>query len=284
MEALDKQLNWMKDRPGYNIIVWDQDSPEGTAEKYPWATWKRVSVKSVGEARSEIFKDFFQTDEDWCSVWDNDVTILGHSYDRHLDGFHFFDALIPMLDSYTGLVGSIVPSNGANAGYTQAVSRTSSGEDGEWLASVNENWLVRPTFECGSVTFLCNLKKHWDIELYQHWDYMHEDWAWRGLLAMHGIPFGATSNFYLKDYTGTAKSSLFTDNVQRKNDYAEADAFFATTVFKDHSKRDTTNWNSLLKLVRGKLTKDCKEGLLKPKPKELILQKDSGVYGSLFGD
>jgi len=155
----------------------------------------------VAAARNEILSNFYETNEDWCAIFDNDIGVYHDDKDR-LDTKEFIANPLALLEQLTGKVGAFAPFHPQHTPYDCLRS------GGDWNSDVKNNWVFLPTIQLNGLVFHSNYKKIFGKELYYdtNLDIMDDlDFAiqlWR-----EGIFVGKLQNVFMKEFSN--KSTIF---------------------------------------------------------------------------
>lgn len=224
--ALVKQLEYFKDKPNINVVVWDQCNCTDLHTQYDWVKWLDTPRGNLCVSRNRILKDFYASDDDWMVMTDNDLSIYDYSHEQHLDGEIIFEKLPGLLQQITGKIASFHINNPRSTDVCQSRYKV----DGKWDPLLIDNWVFANCIKYGGMIFTSNTRKHFGKEYY-NWDDLesHEDWEWRSQMAVDGLVTARLCNLFLKEFSSGDYSTIFKQELVEVKDDEDTpfDALFA---------------------------------------------------------
>ncbi len=160
-----KQLDWCA-KVGLSPVVYAQEYPRDIVRDGVRYIFNDGEVQIADTARNVLLKEFYQTDEDFCIMVDDD-SILYSGQDKYADGDSIF-ATMQNMDigefKHVDLFFPVSPRHEPFGDYVKANQETL------------KDYLVFETSlrAKGSMVFLKNIKKHHNLEIYLDGD-KHRD-------------------------------------------------------------------------------------------------------------
>ena len=257
------------------IVVWNQqpyDPPSSLAifllnNKLEFKTTQR---QTVSQARNEILSTFYNSDEDWCAIIDNDIGVYHDDKDR-LDTNQFIKNPKLLLDQITGQVA-------AYSFFSPNVSPYATLKDrkGNWTQAVRDNWLFKSTLNLNAFVFHSNYPKLYGTEeLYYDEDIdVLEDVDFACQLSTNDLFVGKLQNVFMREYsnksiifktepTRTSQGKLdWTDSQDRNARYTTSKEYLKDKWGQDYSKfhlknksitipKDTSKFSQLFDIISG---------------------------------
>lgn len=181
-----------------DIVLWNQQPYQAKNTNIHII---ETEPKPVAQARNQILKDFYASEDDWCAIFDNDIGVYHDDKDR-LDTNEFISNPNKILSQLTGKVAAFAPF------FPQQTTYEAIKEGKQWSYDVRTNWLFQPTIHLNGLVFHSNYKKIFGKEFFydETLDIMDDlDFAiqlWRA-----GLFVGKLQNVFMKEYSN--KSTIF---------------------------------------------------------------------------
>lgn len=232
----NRQIEWFKSLD-LQIKVFDQNyedsfrSPGVEYFGYSGAVLKQWKVRNI------FLKEFYNSDEDYCIIADNDSIL----YD-HFDGKEFIRAFIQNGKEFSNYgIDAIVPIDAAKSPFNKYVSDRKDAYD--------SNYVFNPVLFFRTAFFILrNIKKHRKKEIYFR-DFSEnenlgraDDFFFSHDLNKNGCRCFKTYNIILKDMVGERYSILSQDNEERTRLINQTFEFLQKEYNLEISRRDLTRY------------------------------------------
>jgi hypothetical protein len=189
------------------IIVWNQQPYTPPVELSIHLLNNKLQFRtthhqSVSQARNEILSEFYNTNDDWCAIIDNDIGVYHDDKDR-LDTNTFINNPMKILNQITGQVAAFSLFSPNVSPYSLLKNRQG------WLPILKDNWQFTNTLNLNALVFHSNYPKLFDIkELYydENIDVL-EDVDFACQLWTNDLFVGKLQNVFMREYSN--KSSIF---------------------------------------------------------------------------
>jgi len=251
-EIHNTQVEWLLASPNIKkIIIFTQDYKKGEKIDHPRIQYIDSTEKKIlngASARNVLLKEFYNSDEDWGVLLDND-TIL---YD-HFSGNNIFKEIEEITDPQMDFVDGVIAFDPKKSPFNKFYK--------EHKEDVDNNLYLHITVaaQCACMVYR-NIKKHKNKEIYFNPELKAlEDIDFGVKLAKADLGIYISRNIILKEM-GSVVSTLYKDVEERKLDY---DGYL--TKLCDSNNIDRTEGRANFSKMRNKQKKST-----------LLVQKSGG--------